>query len=120
MPPRLSWAPCFGSGQSQPLAQEARQNMSDAQNQQCCVVDDDVSAARSAEIAQSSRRLAVGDVKQGRVRSSCARSRREPAPSCLVLDVFLPGPQRCDLQEAEWGDSGDMHHLHQRLQRMCR
>src|SRR6267142_2798222 len=53
--------------------------------------------ARSAEIAHRVGRLAVGDVWVG----------SGPAPSCLVLDVFLPDLNGCDLQRLV-GDRADM------------
>jgi FixJ family two-component response regulator len=60
------------------------------------VVDDDVSMRESLELLMRSAGLAVQTFASGREFLACPRA---DVPSCLVLDVSLPGMNGLDLQD---------------------
>jgi FixJ family two-component response regulator len=69
------------------------------------VVDDDVSVRQSLELLIDSAGWQSETFGSGQ--EFLARVARGPAPSCLVLDVFLPDLNGCDLQKLV-GDRADM------------
>jgi FixJ family two-component response regulator len=69
------------------------------------VVDDDVSVRQSLELLIDSAGWQSETFGSGQ--EFLARVARGPAPGCLVLDVFLPDLNGCDLQKLV-GDRADM------------
>ena len=103
MPQRLVGRRTLG-GRRPSLGQEARAGMSDAKPT-VFVVDDDVSVRESLKLLIESAGWQSETFGSGQ--EFLARVARVPAPSCLVLDVFLPDLNGCDLQRLV-GDRADM------------